>query len=87
MDNFYCLNCLHSFRIENKLMFYEKVFVNKNFCEIAMPSKKDDILKINQHMKSDKFPYTIYAELESLIKKTEACANNPEKSPTKNIRK
>ena len=56
MDNFYCLNCLHSFRIENKLMFYEKVFVNKNFCEIVMPSKKGDILKINQHMKSDKFP-------------------------------
>ena len=29
-------------------------------------------------MKSDKMPYIIYADLESLIKKIEGCANNPE---------
>ena len=27
---FYCLNCLHSFRIENKLKSHEKVCKNKD---------------------------------------------------------
>ena len=30
-------------------------------------------------------PYIIYADLESLIKKVERCANNPEKSSTTKI--
>ena len=33
-------------------------------------------------MKSDKIPYIIYADLESLIKKIDEYANNPEKSST-----
>ena len=39
-EDFYCLNCLHSFRTENKLKSREKVCKNKNFCGIAMPSEK-----------------------------------------------
>ena len=38
--DFYCLNCLHSLRTENKLKSHEKVCKNKNFCGIAMPSEK-----------------------------------------------
>ena len=30
-DDFYCLNCLHSFRTENKLKSHEKVCKNKDF--------------------------------------------------------
>ena len=33
-------------------------------------------------MKSDKMPYIIYANVESLIKKIDGCANNPEISST-----
>ena len=29
-----------------------------------MPSEKDNILKFNQYMKSDKMPYIIYADIE-----------------------
>ena len=36
-----------------------------------MPSEKDDILELNQYMKSDKIPCIIYADIESLIKKTD----------------
>ena len=39
------LNCLHSFRKENKLKSHEKVCKNKDFCGIVMPSKKDEILE------------------------------------------
>ena len=34
-----------------------------------MPSEKDNILKFNQYMKSDKMLYIIYADIERLIKK------------------
>ena len=35
------------------------------------------------HQKSDKVPFNIYADLESLIQKIEGCKNNPEKSSAK----
>ena len=75
---FYCLNCLHSFRTENKLKSYEKVCLNlmkkyvkkkKDFYGIPIPSENDNILEFNQYMKSDKMPYIIYSDIESLIKK------------------
>ena len=81
----YSSNHLHSFRTENKLKSHEKVCKNKYFCGILMPSEKDKILEFNQYMKSDKMPYTIYADIESLIRKIGGCANNPENSSTTNI--
>ena len=42
---------------------------NKNFCGILMPSEKDNILEFNQYMNSDKMPYIIYVDVDSLIKK------------------
>ena len=52
--DFYCLNCLHSSRTENKLKSHKKVCKNKNFCGIVMPSEKDKILEFNQYIKSNK---------------------------------
>ena len=34
-----------------------------------MPSAKDNILEFNQYIKSDKMPYIIYADIESLVEK------------------
>ena len=50
-----------------------------------MQSRKDNILKLNQYMKSDKISYIIYADIESLIKKMMNVQNNPEKSPAKKV--
>ena len=36
-------------------------------------------------MKSDKMPYLIYPDIESLIRKIDRCANNPENSSTTKI--
>ena len=41
--DFYCLDCLHSFRIENNLKSHEKVCKIKDFCGIVMPLEKDNI--------------------------------------------
>ena len=83
--NFYCLNHLLFFRAENKLKSHEKLYKNKIFCGIAMPSEKDNILVFNQYMKSNKMPHIIYAGTESLIKETDVFGNNPEKSLTTKI--
>ena len=74
--DFYCLNCLHSFKTENK---------ENDFSGILMLSEKDNILEFNQHMKSGKMSYIIYADIESLIRKIDRCANNSEKSSTAKI--
>ena len=43
------------------------------------------MLEFNQYMKSGKILYIIYADTESLIRKIDPCANNPEKSSTMKI--
>ena len=79
------MNRLHSFRTENRFNSHEKVCKNKDFCEILMPSEKDNILVFNQNMKSDKMPYIIYADMESLIKKMDGFTNNPGNPSTTKI--
>ena len=66
--DFYCLNCVHSFKTKNKLKSQEKVWKNKDFCGTAMPSEKDKMLKFNKYIKSYKMPYIIYVNLEFLMK-------------------
>ena len=68
------------FRTENKLKSHEKVCKNKQNCGIAIPSEKVNILDFNQNSKSDKMPYITYADIESLIKKTNGSVNILENS-------
>ena len=51
---------------ENSL---EKICKKKDFCALVLPPQKNNILEINQYMKSDKILYIFYADIESLIKK------------------
>ena len=50
-----------------------------------MPFEDTKILQFNQYYKSDKAPFIIYADFESLIVKIDGCENNPEKSSTTNV--
>ena len=36
---YYFINCLHSFRIENKLKSHENVCKNHDYCYLEMPQK------------------------------------------------
>ena len=47
-----------------------------------MSYKDAKILVFNQHLKTDKVPFITYANLESLIGKTDGYKNNPERSST-----
>ena len=83
--DFYCLNCLHSFRTKSKLESHKRACKNKDFCNIIMPAEDTKILEFNQYQKSDKARFIIYADLECIIEKIDGCKNNPENSSTTKV--
>ena len=41
--DYYCVNCLHSFRTEHKVKAYENICKNHDNCYIGMPEKGKNI--------------------------------------------
>ena len=80
--DFYCLNCLHSYTMEKKLRKHERICKDHDFCNTKMSDKDNKILKYISGEKSSRVPFTIYADLECLLRKINACSNNPDKSYT-----
>ena len=86
-EDFYCLNCFHSYRTENKLEPHKKICENHDYCHVEMPIKDSNIIKYNHGEKSMKVPFIIYADLECLLEKMSTCINNPNESSTTKINK
>ena len=84
-SDYYCLNCFHSYRTENKLNAHKKIRENHEYCDIEMSSPNNNIIKYNQGEKSLELPFIIYADLECLLKKIDTCYNNPDSSSTTKI--
>ena len=84
-SDFFCLNCLDSFRTKTKLNSHKKLCAYKDFCSIVMPSEDTKVFGFNLYQKSDKAPFIIYAELECLKEKIDSCKNNPENSSTAKV--
>ena len=80
--DFYCLNCLHSFRTYNVLKIHERICEKDKYCEVLMPTECNKILKYNYGEKSLRVPFVIYADLECLLLKQQSSQNNPNKSYT-----
>ena len=80
-SDYYCLNCFHSYRTENKLNADRKICVNN----IEMPTPNNNLIKYNQGNKSLKLPFIIYADLECLLKKIDTFQNNPDLLSTTKI--
>ena len=78
--DFYCLDCFHAYRTENKLEKHKKICENHDYCHVEMPNEDNKIIKYNQGEKSIRYPFIIYADLECLLKKISICYNNHEKS-------
>ena len=85
--DFYCLNCFHSYRTENKLEAHKKICENHGYCYVERPTKNNNIIKYNHGEKSMKLPFVIYADLECLLEKVSTCINNPNESSTTKINK
>ena len=86
-EDFYCLNCFHSYRTENKLEAHKKICENHDYCHVEMPTKNNNIIKYNHGEKSMKLPFVIYTDLECLLEKMSTCINNPNESSTTKINK
>ena len=83
--DYYCLNCFHSYRTENKLNAHKEICENNEYCNFEMPSPNNNLIKYNQGGKSLKLPFIIYADLECILKKIDTCQNNPDLSSTTKI--
>ena len=77
-SDFYCVNCLHSFRTENKFKVQKNVCKNHDYCYREMSEEGKNILKYN-HV--EKF-HLLYMPL---LGKTDTCHNNPEKSSSTKV--
>ena len=83
--DYYCLNCFHSYRTENKLNAHKKVCENHDYCNIEMLSNDNNLINYNKGEKSLKLSFIIYADLECLLEKISTCYNNPNLSSTTKI--
>ena len=43
--DFYCLNCLHSYRTKSKLKKHKKICKNHDFCNLKMPDAENNTLE------------------------------------------
>lgn len=65
-DNYYCINCLNSFRTEKKPKSHENVSKIHDYCHVKIPEKFDNTSKYHQR-KSIKLPFSNYVDTESLL--------------------
>ena len=87
-EDFYCLNCFHSYKTKNKLEAHKKICENRDYCRVEMPTKDNNTIKYNHGEKSIKLPFAAYTDLGCLLEKMSTCYNNnPEESSTTKINK
>ena len=81
--DFFCRNCMHSYRTENRLKNYERLCINHHdHCETVMPKPNKNIVEFKSNEKSLHILHVIYAHLEAITKKIQSSEPNPEKSYT-----
>ena len=65
---------------------HKRACENKDFCNANIASGNTKLLELNQSQKSDKEPFSIYADLECITEKVNGCKNNPENPSTTKLR-
>ena len=63
-EDFYCLNCFHSYTTKYKLKKHYNVYKNHDYCFVEIPKEDNEILKHYHGVKPMKCPFIIYADLE-----------------------
>ena len=71
--DFYCRNCLGSFRTKNALDEHYEACKDHDFCYVKMPKEGDNILTYQEGSKSIRVPFVIYADTECILKPIEGC--------------
>ena len=81
-----CLNCLNSFKCKKSLDDHKEYCYNNECVKTIMP-EKDTFLRFKNFLHSEKVPFIVYADTESLIKEMHNCDPNPQNSYTKKYQK
>ena len=83
---YFCLNCLNGYDQPEKLEHHKEYCNEKETIKINMPAP-DTYLKFKNFLYSEKAPFAIYADFESLIKPLDNCEPNPNISYTNKYQK
>ena len=81
-----CLNCFNSFNTSESLNKHKEYCYENKSVKITMPPQ-NTYLKFKNFLYSEKAPFAVYADFESLIKPLDNCDPDPNKSYTKKYQK
>ena len=83
---YFCLNCFNSFKSLDSLDKHKEYCYNNECVKILMPPQ-NTFLRFKNFRYSEKAPFAIYADFESLIKPLDNCDPDPNRSYTKKYQK
>ena len=83
---YFCLNCFNSFKSPDSLDKHKEYCYNNECVKISMPPP-NTFLRFKNFRYSEKTPFAIYADFETLIKPLDNCDPDPNKSYTKKYQK
>ena len=78
--DFYCLNCFHSYRTNEKLKKHEQLCQNHDFCNLKLLNQENKYISSTSGKSTLKIPFIIHADLECLLLKMDSCENTPKRS-------
>ena len=81
-----CLNCLSGYQTKQALDKHKEYCYNNECVKTIMP-EKGTFLRFKNFLHSEKVPFIVYADMESLIKNMDNCDPNPKNSYTKKYQK
>ena len=83
---YFCLNCLNGFDTPEKLEKHKEYCEEEESVKINMPAP-DSFIKFKNFVHSEKAPFAIYADFESVLKPLDNCNPDPNRSYTKKYNK
>ena len=83
---YFCLNCFNSFKSPDSLDKHKEYCYNNECVKISMPPP-NTFLRFKNFRYSEKVPFAIYADFESLLKPMDNCDPDPNRSYTKKYQK
>ena len=78
---YFCLNCLNGYDNPEKLEKHKEYCSEEESIKINMP-KPDTYIKFKNYLYSERAPFAIYADFESILKPLETCKPDPNNSYT-----
>ena len=76
----YCLNCFSSSRTAKKLAEHQQLCNSNDFCLVKMPKEKNKFISSTPGKNTLKNPFTIYADIECILKPIITCDNSMDNS-------